>query len=328
MRPEIVNDLVCPSCRGPLRLRADETVGDEVETGALLCGCGRVHPIRQGIPRLLPERLAPLDARIAAAFSYEWTHFRIDYDGVAAHFREWVAPLKEADFAGKRVVDAGCGMGRHAREAARLGAARVYALDLSEAVRVARDYVREEKCVHVLQADLRHPPLRGDIDLVYSIGVLNQLPDPQEGFSALARLLRPKGTLYSWVYAAEAGRLVTLLIDPLRAHVTSRLPFPVLRVLTWPSALLLWMLSRGIYRPIGARWPAMRRHLPWSSYLEQLGGFPLSLLHCTLFDQLVAPAATYCRRDELRRYLERAGLRNVLVIPRHANGWRGLGRAG
>jgi SAM-dependent methyltransferase len=227
-----------------------ERIGDEIETGALACACGRVHPIRAGIPRLLPDGLSPIDARIAAAFGYEWTHFKIDYEAVTEHFLDWIEPLRPDDFVGKRVVDAGCGMGRHAREAARFGAAKVFALDLSDAVLVAREYTRGEPAVHVIQADLRRPPLRGDIDLVYSIGVLNQLPDPHAGFGALASLLRPGGALFAWVYAAEAGRMVSHFVDPLRAHITSRLPYPLLRILTWPSAALLALVCRGLFRPV------------------------------------------------------------------------------
>ena len=325
MKPDLVDELRCPTCRGPLALQITDCIGDEIETGALVCTCRRVHQIRNGIPRLLPDRLTPIDARIAAAFSYEWTHFKVDYEEVREHFLDWIAPLQPADFRGKRVVDAGCGMGRHAREAARFGAAKVFALDLSDAVAVARQHTRGEAAVHMIQADLRRPPLRGDIDLVYSIGVLNQLPDPQEGFDALARLLQPGGSLFAWVYAAEAGRFVSHILDPLRAHLTSHLPFPVLRALTWFPAAVLTLLCRALPH-LGRRQPTVRSSLPWFTYFEELGRFPSSLLHCMLFDQLVAPAARYCGRDEFRRYFEQAGLTHVETSLRHGNGWRGIGR--
>jgi SAM-dependent methyltransferase len=326
VRPELVNELRCPTCRGPLTLQIGDCIGEEIETGALVCTCHRVYHIRSGIPRLLPERLTVVDARIAAAFSYEWTHFKVDYEQVREHFLDWIAPLQPADFRGKRVIDAGCGMGRHAREAARFGAAKVFALDLSDAVAVARQYTRGEPAVHVMQADLRRPPLRGDIDLVYSIGVLNQLPDPQEGFDALAGLLRPGGALFAWVYAAEAGRFVSDILNPLRARFTSHLPLPALRVLTWLPAAVLALLCRALPR-LGRRHPTVQSSLPWFAYFEELGRFPFSLLHCMLFDQLVAPAARYCGRDEFRRYFERAGLTHVETSLRHGNGWRGIGQA-
>lgn len=326
MKLDLVEELRCPACRGPLTLQVDEYAGEEIETGALVCACRLVHPIRNGVPRLLPDRLAPIDVRIAAAFGYEWTHFRVDYEGVREHFLDWIAPLQANDFKGKRVVDAGCGMGRHAREAARFGAAKVFALDLSDATLVARQYTRGEAAVHVIQADLRHPPLRGDIDVVYSIGVLNQLPNPQAGFDALAGLLRPGGALFAWVYAAEAGSFTSKIVDPVRARVTSHLPFPVLRALTWLPAAVLALLCRALTR-LEKRRRTVEACLPWFTYFEQLGAFPFSLLHCMLFDQLVAPAARYCRQDEFLSYFERAGLTHVETSLRHGNGWRGIGRA-
>jgi len=324
MREEIVEELACPMCRGPLRLAEGEVVAHMVETGTLACACGRVFAIRRGVPRLLPDHIGALDTRIAAAFGYEWTHFRVDYAEVTEHFLDWIEPLRGEDFAGKRVVDAGCGMGRHAREAAHFGATAVYAMDLSDAVDAAREYTRHESNVHVLQADLRYPPLRGAVDLVYSIGVLNQLPAPQDGFRAVAKLLRPGGVLCVWVYASEAGRVVSRVIDPLRARFTSKLPFPVLRWLTWPTAVLLYAICHGLYRPIIRAAPRARERLPWGSYMAQLGGFPFSLLHCTIFDQLVAPAARYCTREELRGWFEGAGLHEPRISLRHGNGWRGL----
>ena len=53
------------------------------------------------------------------------------------NFRSYFEPLvKRDDFAGKLVLDAGCGFGRHAFYAAKFGA-EVLAMDLSEAVEAA-----------------------------------------------------------------------------------------------------------------------------------------------------------------------------------------------
>ncbi len=326
MKPELLEELVCPACSSPVTLRAGAERGAEILSGTLACtGCRRSYSIRDGIPRMLPEPLRATDARIAAAFAYEWSRFPVRYEQARNHFLEWIAPLSPQDFAGKRVVDAGCGMGRHAREAARFGAAAVFALDLSEAVDVARRYAGEEERVHFIQGDLRRPPLRGSIDLIYSIGVLNQIPDPEAGFAALARLLRPGGLLFAWVYAAEAGGWITKVVDPVRRRVTSRLPFPLLRALTWLPAAMLVALGRAVYRP-AARVPWLRARLPGFSYLHQLSSFPFSLVHCTVFDHLVAPAARYCNREEFESLFRVAGLIPESIQLRHGSGWRGLGR--
>ncbi len=51
--------LVCPACRG--RVRAD--AGDE---GIECESCGRVYPVRDGIPIMLVDEAKPRDRRQAA----------------------------------------------------------------------------------------------------------------------------------------------------------------------------------------------------------------------------------------------------------------------
>jgi len=44
--------LACPGCRGEVRVVADET-------GLECVGCGRVYPVRDGIPVMLVEEASP-----------------------------------------------------------------------------------------------------------------------------------------------------------------------------------------------------------------------------------------------------------------------------
>jgi len=50
--PRLLEILVCPACHGELRVVSDES--------GLECGpCGRVYPIRDGIPVMLIEEASP-----------------------------------------------------------------------------------------------------------------------------------------------------------------------------------------------------------------------------------------------------------------------------
>ena len=50
--PRLLEILVCPACRAPVRPTAAET--------ALECaGCGRAYPVRDGIPVMLVEEAVP-----------------------------------------------------------------------------------------------------------------------------------------------------------------------------------------------------------------------------------------------------------------------------
>jgi uncharacterized protein len=55
VKPDLLEILRCPVCRGELTLISDEKQGDEILRGRLTCGkCGVDYPIADGIPDLLP----------------------------------------------------------------------------------------------------------------------------------------------------------------------------------------------------------------------------------------------------------------------------------
>ncbi len=55
MRPDLLEILRCPVCRGTLTLTVDQKVGEEIERGTLHCSaCPADYPIEEGIPDLLP----------------------------------------------------------------------------------------------------------------------------------------------------------------------------------------------------------------------------------------------------------------------------------
>jgi len=55
MRPDLLEILRCPVCRGELALTVTSREGDEIATGSLACPkCAATYPIEDGIPDLLP----------------------------------------------------------------------------------------------------------------------------------------------------------------------------------------------------------------------------------------------------------------------------------
>ena len=55
MKPELMEILCCPVCRGTLTLSATKRTGVEIEEGQLRCAACKVdYPIEDGIPNLLP----------------------------------------------------------------------------------------------------------------------------------------------------------------------------------------------------------------------------------------------------------------------------------
>jgi SAM-dependent methyltransferase len=328
MKQQLLEDLVCPLSSHPLGLDAADPVGD-VETGELVCpGCGRRWPIRDGVPRLVPPDLVEQQRKTASAFGWQWQHFAEMHGAFEAQFLDWLQPIGPAFFPGKRVLDAGCGTGRHAYFAASYGAREVVALDLSDAVETARRNLSQFENVDVVQGDLLRPPFRtaaaeGGFDFVYSIGVLHHLPDPYEGFRTLLRYVRPGGTIAVWVYGYENNGFVRNVVEPLR-KVSTKMPPPLLRTLAWPLAVAFHGAAKGVYRPLNGT--AAGRSLPLNEYLSSVADFSFRQNYGIVFDQLVAPTAAYIKGPELERWFYENGLEDVHVSHRHGNSWRGRGR--
>jgi SAM-dependent methyltransferase len=330
VKPRLVEYLACPICQGTLELEARDDTAGEIITGALCCrSSGHRFPIERGIPRLLPPALSIEKRKTAAAFGHEWRHFVELHPEYREQFLDWIKPIEPVFFRDKVVLDAGCGIGRHAYFACQFGARDVIAMDLSEAVETAYQNIGNLPQAHVIQADIyaapfRCPPEGGPFDFIYSIGVLHHLPDPEAGFQALVRYLRPGGTIFGWVYGYENNGIVHHLIDPLRTRVTSRFPPPLLRVLSWPLAVVLHGLVKGVYRPLRHRRVFAR--LPSHDYLLTLAGFNFRHNYSIVFDHLVAPTAFYIKRAAFESWFHRAGLNSIELSWRNRNSWRGRGQ--
>lgn len=331
MKSRLLDYIVCPMCEGQLTLSTDGSPGgDEILSGTLSCaGCETIYPIIRGIPRLLPPELSP-DKRVTASrFGWQWRHFVDMHDEHRGQFLDWIWPLRPEFFSGKVVLDAGCGIGRHTLFASEFGASEVMAIDLSEAVETAYETVGARPNVHVIQADIYHPPFRRsghrrDFDFVYSIGVIHHLPDPKGGFASLARLLKPGGEIFAWVYGQENNGIVHYFINPLRKRLTSRMSPRALLAFAYPLAVVMHAIVKGVYHPL--RRTPLFRLLPSHAYLESLSAFTFRQNYAIVFDHLTAPTAFYIPEMEFKSWFTELGLVDQEFSWRNENSWRGRGR--
>ena len=155
------------------------------QTEALRClGCGLRVAVVAGIPRFVDVPVEDVARCTQASFGYEWTHFNDWRRSGQQNFMDYFQGADLAALAGSVVLDAGCGMGRHARQMARY-AQRVVAVDFSRAIDQASHNVADLNNVDCVQADLLTLPFGDEtFDYVYSLGVLHHIDRTEEAIAA------------------------------------------------------------------------------------------------------------------------------------------------
>ena len=324
-------ELRCLPHGQPFALGNGNAEREEVErASALTCPDGCRVPIVGGIPRFVASD------DYAAAFGWQWTHFRrsqLDSHTGTTISRDRLTRCLGGSLEivrGKSVLEAGCGAGRFTEILLDAGA-RVVATDLSSAVDANYANCGTASEYFVCQADLRSLPLASHtFDVVICLGVVQHTPEPEETMAVLARYVKPGGLLaldhYSRDYPVTAPRRalrhLLLRLPPTQARRgalgTTRALLPVHRA--------LWHRRRGFGR--------LRRYLgkvsPVVDYYEAYPELGTDLLtewavldtHDTLTDQykhLRDP-------DEIRATLLALGLTEV-EVRRGGNGVEARARA-
>jgi len=252
-------------------------------------------------------------------FGAQWTAYR-DNDGYYASptmFRDIVAPLMTPeDFAGRRVIDIGAGTGRIVRMLLAAGAAKVIAVEPSDAAEVLRaNTVDLADRVEILRLRGDEVPAEPKADLIVSIGVLHHIADPAPVVAAAYAALRPGGRMLIWLYGREGNGLYLAIFGPLRA-VTRHLPDYLLRGICHAlCALLTAYVALAKFLPV-----------PMRVYCrEVLAKYPYKHLFLTIFDQLNPAYAKYYRRAEAADLLTKAGFVDVGLHHRHGYSWTVVG---
>jgi SAM-dependent methyltransferase len=155
-------------------------------------------------------------------------------------------------FAGRDVLEVGCGIGVHAAAFAEAGA-NVTACDLTEVgVSLAREQLRlADVPGTVLVADAEHLPFPdSSFDLVWSWGVIHHTPDPARAVGEIRRVLRPGGEARVMLYSARSAAALAVWARQLarerrpmglRAAAAGGLESPGTRVFTPAQARQLFV---------------------------------------------------------------------------------------
>ena len=206
-------------------------------------------------------------------------------------------------FRGKRVLDAGCGMGRWSYAAARSGASQVVGFDLHDGVRAAKRLTGDAGRVSLVKANVFDLPFREEcFDSIISIGVLHHTGDTRGAIRALLPVLRPGGRLFIQLYETRGEtkdrRTAALL------RLTHRLPKRLLY-------RLCVILVAGRYVPV------VKNLIQAVNHFVQIVSFGR---HRTFwrnvadtYDWHCCPYRTFHTAEELRGFFADLGLTEVAI---------------
>ncbi len=263
------------------------------------------------------------DERTAHAFAQSWNTLPEGSVYTRAQFEDWMAPLTQSDFSGKRVLEMGCGNGSLLIYSASWNPSFLLGIDLGESTLSASANLRKSGFENwkIEQADM--VGFRSDgFDLVYCIGVLHHLESPFEGLRAVVANVRDDGKFHCWVYAKEGNLIVRLFVEPLR-KLFSQFPWWFTKYLVaTPLALPVYAYAKTLR---ALRSLSFIRRLPLAEYCFWIAQREIAFFRHVIFDQLVTPKTHYLARPDLEAWLGRLpeiDRDSIYLIRRNGNSWK------
>jgi SAM-dependent methyltransferase len=252
-------------------------------------------------------------------FGDQWAHHGANdgFYGSLDLLADALGPLLDtSELRGARVADVGSGAGRIVRMLLAAGVDHVIGVEPSQGVEVLAANTKEfGDRVEIVHGPGEALPSGRDLDYVFSIGVVQFIPDPSPVIRAMRAALRPGGRAIVWVYAAEGDAFYLGLLRALRSF-TTRLPHPLLSALC--SALTL-ALTVYVW---ACRWLPLPMHVYARTVLSQLSWQKRKL---TIYDQLNPSYVRFYTREEITHLLESGGFVDVRLHDRHGYSWTAIG---
>ena len=253
--------------------------------------------------------IAPANTGQRSEWFYQWQTFQ---DHEERLFLDWIHPNTMQTFAGKTVLEGGCGGGQHTAMLSRV-AESVTAVDLNTA-ELARERNRGARNVRFIEADLCNMQLGEEFDVVVSVGVIHHTDDPDAAFQTLYSHTRPGGRVIIWTYSAEGNALVRNVVEPMRRLLLRRLPRPIVVRVSVALTAALYPVIHTVYRL------PFLRFLPYYEYFASARRLSFRRNMLNVFDKLNAPQTFFTTSAKCREWFNAARFEPDSIVIRMHDG--------
>ncbi|MEK7482200.1 MAG: class I SAM-dependent methyltransferase, partial [Patescibacteria group bacterium] len=165
----------------------------------------------------------------ANRFGYEWEKYYWLSPDYEIQFQKWLGLFGLEIFQNKKVLDAGCGMGRNSFWALKYGAEELMAFDFDQrTVEAAKKNLAPFPNAQVEFASIYDINWQDEFDVVFCIGVIHHLAQPRKAIEKLIDSAKSGGMVLIWVYGYEGNEWIVRFVSPWRKYITSKLPLSLL----------------------------------------------------------------------------------------------------
>ncbi len=260
------------------------------------------------------------DSKTAEAFATSWNNLPQGSVYTFDQFVDWFDPITERDFANRDVLELGCGNASLMVHGIRWNPASYTGVDLGSSVLSANTNLEQTgyKNFKIEKADLTLYRSEKKYDLVYSIGVLHHIKEPETGFRSVIENTRPGGSFHCWVYAREGNALIRYVVDPIRL-IASKLPWWVTKYLIATPLSFLYFLYAHLIVLFRLSF------MPLYDYSKWICKRGFLFFRHVAFDQLVTPQTVYIDKATLEKWLSsypQILQGSTYMIFRNGNSWK------
>ena len=206
-------------------------------------------------------------------------------------FLKWTKVIKNKDFwSGKKILDAGCGIGRNTYWPMSYGAKSAVSFDMDDrTLNAAKDNLKKYKKASIKKLSIYDIPYKNEFDISFSIGVVHHLEFPEKAIEKLVQATKPGGNVLVWLYGYENMAVYVHVLNPIRKILFSKAPLPIVRFLSYiPTFLLYVYIHLGITK------------LEYFKLLKKLSFIQIQQI---IFDQMLPKTAKYYKKHEALKLL-------------------------